>query len=91
MSFCFGTGREAFLKVVMPAKMNIPDICVPGPGTYEVRKDAGQDKRKFSFGPRTLFNDPVHIELKKNVPGPGYYPDKLSIDREGKYIVSNYL
>lgn len=61
----------------MPAKMNIPDICVPGPGTYSFTKAVGYDKKKFSFGPRILFNDPSHIERKKNVPGPGFYPDLL--------------
>jgi hypothetical protein len=74
LSFCFGTGREAFTKVVMPAKLNIPDACVPGPGSYDVRKEfAINDKNKFTFGPRTLFNDPAHIERKKGVPGPGFY------------------
>jgi hypothetical protein len=75
----------------MPAKMNIPDACVPGPGNYEIQKEFAFDKRKFTFGPRTLFNDPAHIALKKGVPGPGFYPNKLAIDKYGKYIVSNYL
>ena len=30
------------------------------------------------------------IELKKGVPGPGYYEEKLNTDKLGKYIVSNY-
>jgi hypothetical protein len=33
-SFCFGAGREAFDKVVLPGKSNQPDRCVPGPGSY---------------------------------------------------------
>jgi len=33
-SFCFATGREEYEKVFMPAKQNLPDPIVPGPGTY---------------------------------------------------------
>lgn len=33
-SFCFATGREAYDKVFLPGKQNIPDPVVPGPGTY---------------------------------------------------------
>lgn len=74
----------------MPAKLNIPDACVPGPGTYDFLKDIGHDRRKFTLGPRTMFNDPAHIEKKKGVPGPGFYEDKLQIDKYGKYMVSTY-
>lgn len=37
-SYCFGTGREAFNKVVMPAKLKFPDPIVPGPGQYDSLK-----------------------------------------------------
>jgi hypothetical protein len=43
------------------------------------------------MGPKYAFNDITVMELKKNVPGPGYYEDKLSIDSQGKYVISNYL
>lgn len=33
-TFCFATGRDAYEKVFMPAKANVPDAIVPGPGTY---------------------------------------------------------
>ena len=89
-SFCFGTGREAFNKVVMPAKLNQPDPCVPGPGQYNSLKTIGEDRLKYSMGPRTLFNDVTTMETKKAVPGPGYYPETLSIDSHGKYFVSTY-
>lgn len=75
----------------MPSNRNIPDSCVPGPGTYDSIRPIGIDKQKFSFGPRTLFNDPAHIEKKKGVPGPGQYEDKLTTHRLGKYFVSTYL
>jgi hypothetical protein len=38
-----------------------------------------------------MYNDVSVMEKKKNVPGPGYYEDKLSIDSVGKYAVSTYL
>ena len=75
----------------MPGKLNQPDPCVPGPGQYDFLKDIGADKRKPSMGPKYAFNDITVIQKKKNVPGPGYYEDKLSIDSQGKYIVSTYL
>ena len=75
----------------MPAKLNFPDPIVPGPGQYDSLKVIGHDKRKFSFGPKTLYNDIVSMERKKNVPGPGYYEDTLSIDSMGKYFVSTFL
>lgn len=37
--------------------MNLPDACVPGPGNYDNSIAIGSDKKKFTFGPRTLFND----------------------------------
>ena len=49
-SFCFGTGREAFEKVVMPGKYKEADRCVPGPGTYKFDMNFGSGKKKFSFG-----------------------------------------
>lgn len=74
----------------MPAHKNMPDACVPGPGSYENLKVIAKDARKFTFGPRTLFNDPSHIEKKKGVPGPGYYPNILQIDKVGKYCLSTF-
>lgn len=75
----------------MPGKLNQPDPCVPGPGQYEGQRSIGSDKKKFTFGPKTLYNDIEQIEKKKGVPGPGYYEDKLSIDSKGKYAVSTFL
>jgi hypothetical protein len=40
--------------------------------------------------PRLLTGDPIEIEKKKNVPGPGFYPNRLQIDKVGKYVVSNF-
>ena len=57
---------------------------------YDYAKEIGHDRRKASMGPKFAFNDITVMELKKNVPGPGHYEDKLSIDSQGKYIVSTY-
>lgn len=61
----------------MPGKLNQPDPIVPGPGQYDSQKPIGQEKKKFTFGPKTLYQDIVTMEKKKNVPGPGSYVDKL--------------
>ena len=91
LSYCFGSGREAYARVVMPANKNQPDACVPGPGTYdEVLKPLGKNARQFTIGPKYTYLDIEHMERKKGVPGPGYYEDKLVIDKMGKYNVSTY-
>lgn len=63
---------------------------MPGPGNYNSLNLLGEDRKKFTFGPKTIFNDVSIMEMKKGVPGPGYYPDKLSLDSVGKYCVSTY-
>jgi hypothetical protein len=50
---------------------------VPGPGSYSLNRTIGYNAKKFTFGPRTLFNDVEHLEKKKAVPGPGHYPNVL--------------
>lgn len=55
----------------------MPDPVVPGPGTYHFQRDIGHDRRKFSLKSRLLTGDPAEAERKKNVPGPGFYPNKL--------------
>lgn len=52
VSYCFGAGREAYSKVVMPAHKNVPDACVPGPGSYDVVKLIGSEAKQYSLGPR---------------------------------------
>ena len=76
-TFCFATGRDAYDKVFMPAKANVPDAIVPGPGTYNFEREIGNDRRKYTLQSRLLTGDPSSIERKKNVPGPGFYLDKL--------------
>ena len=89
-SYCFGTGREAFSKVVLPGTINYPDPVVPGPGTYENPLVIGNHSKKFSMYEKLQNNDVQLIEKKKGVPGPGTYEEKLQIDKYGKYIISSY-
>mmetsp|Transcript_23037 Transcript_23037/g.17473 ORF Transcript_23037/g.17473 Transcript_23037/m.17473 type:complete len:205 (-) Transcript_23037:31-645(-) len=91
ISFCFGAGREAYRKVVMPANKYLADECVPGPGSYKLQPHLGLHSRKFTFGDRFLFNDVTHNEKKKGFPGPGQYEDILRIDKVGTYKVSTFL
>lgn len=46
--YSFGAGREAYDRVYY--KERIPhDRQIPGPGTYEARKEPGKDAKKFSL------------------------------------------
>lgn len=56
-SYCFGTGREAFSKVVLPGTINYPDPVVPGPGTYNNFLTIGSDAKKFSMYEKLYNND----------------------------------
>lgn len=80
-TFCFASGRDAYDKVFLPGKANIPDPIVPGPGSYNFQRNIGHDRRKFSLKPKLLSGDPAELEKKKNVPGPGFYPNRLQIDK----------
>ena len=51
----------------------------------------GKYSRKTTFGQKFLFNDVTHNEIKKGIPGPGYYPDILGLAKEGKYNVSTFV
>lgn len=89
-SFCFATGREAYDRVFMPGKANQPDPVVPGPGSYYFQKNIGHDRMKVSLKSRIKTGDPIEIEKRKNVPGPGNYQNTLQIDKLGRYAVSTY-
>ena len=63
---------------------------MPGPGSYYFQRDIGHDKQKVSLKSRIRTGDPVELEKRKNVPGPGLYPNALQIDKLGRYVVSTY-
>jgi hypothetical protein len=88
--FSFGATREAYNKVYLPSKKHLPDIAVPGPGSYQSLKPIGFNARKASLHPKLNRDDPEKIEKRKGVPGPGYYQDVLTLNKFGKYCVSNY-
>jgi|LauGreDrversion4_2_1035121.scaffolds.fasta_scaffold345491_2 hypothetical protein len=46
---------------------------------------------KVSLKSRIKTGDPIELEKRKNVPGPGLYPNTLQIDKLGRYAVSTYL
>jgi len=62
----------------------------PGPGEYKYNNmNVGVDARKFSFLKRTKnVQEPEHIMVKGNVPGPGTYAPVIEINKIGKYILS---
>jgi hypothetical protein len=61
----------------MPGKANFPDAVVPGPGSYYYQRDIGHDRKKASMKSRIQTGDPIELEKRKNVPGPGAYPNTL--------------
>lgn len=50
--YTFGIAREAYSKVYLKEQPS-KDPAIPGPGTYNVRKEPGKDTTKYSFRPKT--------------------------------------
>lgn len=78
--YSFGRGRDICKRPETVGKTNIP-----GPGTYNVRKDFGYDAKKFSLFGRTWANKTTNKTA--NQPGPGQYK-YLCINKTGKYPTS---
>ena len=75
-SYCFGSGRENYSKVVYNTKCMYSDPIVPGPGSYsDETKQIIVNSKKYTMQPRTIYNDLTTVALKASVPGPGYYDD----------------
>jgi len=89
--YTFGAGREAYAKCVFPATKNIADKSVPGPGAYENSRIIAVDAKKYTMSPKTIFQDAVSLEKRKDVPGPGQYEAPVTLAANGKYNVSTYL
>ena len=84
-SFCFGTGREAFKKVVQ-CKDNLPsDPATPGPGMYKPLKPIGADKVAFKFKHKLYYGTPDQIAIKKDCPSPCHYGDVAALNDKGTY------
>ena len=84
--FSMGIGRQHYEKVYMPHKKSHANAETPGPGTYTNRVyTCGTGGRKIQMHGRiknvqgkyslvvNLLLEPLHINVKKNIPGPGTY------------------
>lgn len=65
---------------------------MPGPGHYDsVIYNCGNDSKnpKYNIQGRTHnIDEPLSINVKKNIPGPGTYNDVIEINKYGVYNVS---
>ena len=75
VTYCFGTGRDAFGKVVLHKTKLEADRDVPGPGTYQPLKTIGHGRKSFALKGKLEYGDPGQIALKRAVPGAGTYED----------------
>lgn len=65
----------------------------PGPGTYNVVPgDFGKEGRKFTLRPKTSSPGTSHLDGKRSreMPGPGTYEPKDSLEASGSYAISKY-
>ena len=70
-----------------------PDFSIPGPASYNTRKDPGQGKLKFSLRPRTTLNrylDLVALNESKKVPGHGTYHEINGTTLKGFQFLSKF-
>jgi hypothetical protein len=53
--YTFGISREYYKKVYFPEAKQVPDECVPGPGTYDSKfKTIGTSGQKWGFQGRSI-------------------------------------
>lgn len=84
--FSFGISREKFRKVICPG-IHIVDDSIPGPASYNIRKNFGYDSPKCSM--HAKLKSSLSFTKNNNSPGPGEYPQVNNINCEGKYVSSS--
>eukprot|EP00356_Strombidium_inclinatum_P016250 CAMPEP_0170487364 /NCGR_PEP_ID=MMETSP0208-20121228/6204_1 /TAXON_ID=197538 /ORGANISM="Strombidium inclinatum, Strain S3" /LENGTH=102 /DNA_ID=CAMNT_0010761625 /DNA_START=254 /DNA_END=562 /DNA_ORIENTATION=- len=87
--YSFGVGRDHFKKVYLPQSKLSSDMTIPGPGTYSSGfGQFGKGSRKTRIQGRTKnVLEPVMINEKQNIPGPGSY-ESLGTHKLGVYTLS---
>ena len=85
VTYCFGTGREAFSKAVISKENLVPDPAVPGPGSHNPLKPLGSEIKTFKLKSRVIYDDPADVARRRGVPPPGSYNEVLRINKEGNY------
>lgn len=88
-TFCFGAGREHFIKTVYNPGVIVADAVVPGPGTYtDETKLIGVNARKTTLKERKFYMEVEYKARKLAIPGPGSYNDAQALSKTGEYISS---
>lgn len=89
--YSFGIGRQHYEKVYLPFRKHNTDTNQPGPGTYDSTSYSIEhnDGRKFNMQGRTKNPaEPLAINVRKNIPGPGHYGQGIEINKYGVYRLS---
>lgn len=88
-TFCFGAGREDFVKTVYNPSVIKADAVVPGPGTYtDETTIIGVNARKTTLKERKFYMEDDVRARKLAIPGPGTYNDAQALSKTGEYISS---
>ena len=92
-SYCFGTGRESFVKNVVNRDKIYPDPVSPGPAEYCGLKPIGEGKLSFKLKYKLDYGNDYHVANKKNSPPPGHYCHEacsIAGNLEGNYFNSEW-
>jgi hypothetical protein len=83
--YSFGKGRDICKKPELKI-----ESCTPGVGSYNLRKNFGEDALKFSIFGREWTHRKISPSNAFITPGPGQYEESLKTNTSGNYISSLY-
>jgi hypothetical protein len=83
--YSFGKGRDICKKPELKI-----ESCTPGVGSYNLRKNFGEDALKFSIFGREWAHRKISPSNAFITPGPGQYEESLKTNTSGNYISSLY-
>ena len=83
--YSFGKGRDICKKPELKI-----DTGTPGVGSYNLRKNLGEDALKFSIFGREWAHRKISPSNAFITPGPGQYEESLKTNSSGNYISSLY-
>ena len=83
--YSFGKGRDICKKPELKI-----ETCTPGVGSYNLRKNLGEDALKFSIFGREWTHRKISPSNAFITPGPGQYEESLKTNTSGNYISCLY-
>lgn len=83
--YSFGFGREICKKPEYKVEK-----ATPGVGSYNLRKNLGEDALKFSIFGREWDHRRISPMNSLITPGPGHYEETLKTNEKGNYVTSLY-